>query len=63
MARISSKIPEKPALLETRTVKIWLSSYRRAKIMAAKRGVTFVALIEELTKEAERLDKLARDGS
>lgn len=59
--KFSAKIPTGKKPHETRTVKVWADSYRRAKIMAAKRGITFVALFDKLTRDGERLDKISRD--
>jgi len=39
---------------ETRTIKIWLGSYRKLKLLAALTGETLTALIDRLAQEEEK---------
>lgn len=39
---------------ETRTVKIWLDTYRRLKVLAAQSGETLVEMLERMAQEEEQ---------
>jgi hypothetical protein len=39
---------------ETRTIKVWLGSYRKLKLLAALTGETLIALVDRLAQEEEK---------
>lgn len=39
---------------ETRTIKIWVATYRRLKVLAALSGETLVELIDRLVSQEEQ---------